>query len=205
MCIYTKYIFFSPSNFIALTLAVWRWHDLKNFNWMIKSGAQIFLTRTYHYQYVHDLKCLSANFQALFQKSRVLSSTTWTKCPSEGGEAEKEWNGERMKRRKNETEKEWNRASQSNGNCFPGPGSKRTRLLKCVTVIKWIHHLKLNRSGLSRGIYRFNFLRWPVHIALMDDFSVIKRHQCATEAGGAFWMCHLLYVVARYTDICQHS
>ena len=39
--------------------------------------------------------------------------------------------------------------SQSNGNCFPGQGSKQTQLLKCVTVIKWIHHLNLNRSGLS--------------------------------------------------------
>ena len=53
-------------------------------------------------------------------------------------------------------------ASQSNDNCFLGPGSKQTRLLKCVTIIKWIHHLKLNRIGLSRGIYRFNFLMWPV-------------------------------------------
>ena len=79
VCICTKYIFFSSSNFIALTLAVWRWHDFENFKGIFKIGAQIFLTCTYHYHDLHDFKYLYANFQALFQKSRVLSSTTWTK------------------------------------------------------------------------------------------------------------------------------
>ena len=45
---------------------------------MFKIGAQIFLTCTYHYHDLHDFKYLYANFQALFQKSRVLSSSTWT-------------------------------------------------------------------------------------------------------------------------------
>ena len=40
-------------------------------------------------------------------------------------------------------------ASQSKGNGFPGSGSKQTRLLKCVTIIKWFLHLNLNRSSLS--------------------------------------------------------
>ena len=73
VCICTKYIFFSSSNFIALTLAVWRWHDFKNFKRIFKIGAQIFLTCTYHYHDLHDFKYLYANFQALFQKSRVCS------------------------------------------------------------------------------------------------------------------------------------
>ena len=78
VCIWTKYIFFSSWNFIALTLAVWRWHDFENFKWIFKIGAQIFLTCIYHNHDLHDFEYLYVNFQALFQKSRVLSSTTWT-------------------------------------------------------------------------------------------------------------------------------
>ena len=72
MNMYKTHIFCSW-NFIALRQTVWRWHSFKNFRWIYRIGAQIFLTCTYHYHDLHNFKYLYSNFLALFRKSRVCS------------------------------------------------------------------------------------------------------------------------------------